>query len=490
MNQDNLLQPDDFPTRENDFLYQVMAWLYLGAIIAVSIFIGINQFTLIALALLAAIFVLPSPLSGLSLIIGLTMIFERFFTLSPVIINQISYKIYPLDIIIILTAVATALFYRYRHYRPKIAWQLPEKSLAIFIILGIIYLFRGLADINSEFYVSFSTFKNYAFYPLLYFLTILIITDEQKLKKIITIIINIAVILIVFIAFGIITGEGLWTEFTPLSTAGTRILAYTHAFYLMLAATLTTGLIAFNRFPRRQPIAVILTIWLIGIAGSLMRHLWLGLIVSILTLWLIIPKENKKKLSAYLLKNGWVIICLISLIVLIAYFLPDTAYYREFFGPIKNFGERLASLGKASGDTSISWRVVLWQTAEKIWLENPLWGIGFGRKIPLELTDWQTYEEIRNIHNSPLAILIQMGVVGFAAFAVFTIACLSYTWRKIRQSEELMPYYFGLIAAIVGTLFCSLFQPYLETNLTAIFLWIFMGLLATARNIIPDQEKI
>ena len=50
------------------------------------------------------------PRSGICAVIFLTLIFERFFTLAPIIIGYQEYKIYPLDII--LGAVFSAYFFQ------------------------------------------------------------------------------------------------------------------------------------------------------------------------------------------------------------------------------------------------------------------------------------------------------------------------------------------------------------------------------------------
>ena len=489
MNQLDHQQAPNLSLWRSNPIYQILAWSYLLALTASFAVIGVNVVTLIAFILIAAIFILPSPLLGLALIISLTMIFERFFTLEPLMINQIAYKLYPLDIIIGLTIVATALAYWRQRRWPRISWHWPEKLLALFILLTVIYFFRGLMDINADFYVLFSSFKNYAFYPLLYFLTISLVTNEAQLKRIIKIIINSCLVIILFIAFGFLTGEGLWTEFTPLSTEGSRLLAGTHAFYLVLGLLLTLSLMVFRKLTNNNAANAVIVVWLIGIAGSLMRHLWLGLLGAILLLWLLIPLKNKKILARLLARSALIIIAAAVIIILIVNLLPPWHSGQKILEPFFDWYQRLTSIGDVELDSSINWRLVLWQTAQKTWLDSPLIGIGLGKKIPLEFTDWQNFEEIRNIHNSPLAILIQMGLIGFLLFAGFISASAVYSWKKIRPNQALYPYYAGLISALAAILFFSLFQPYLETNLTAIFFWLFLGLIATSRNFLtPNQD--
>jgi len=298
------------------------------------------------------------------------------------------------------------------------------------------------------------------------------------------------VMIIGFIAIGWLRGQGLWTEYTPLSTYGIRFLAGSQAFYLMITVLLSLGLLAFERFKNQGLASVIIIIWLIGLAVSLMRHLWLSLFIGLIFLLTIIPAVNKKNLIKLSLKSSLIIITLAIIALLIANISPWANFSDSLDNFYKTFSTRITSLISVSQDTSLNWRLNFWRTAEKSWIKNPIPGLGFGQKLPLELGQWQTFEEIRNIHNSPLAIIIQMGLIGISLFTLFIATNLASSFKLIFKNEELAPYYLGLLAAIVAMFFASLFQPYLETNLTSIFFYLLLGLLRTNLIINGQKEKI
>ncbi len=466
--------------------YNIMAYLYIGCFIILGMTIGFSPIIYVLFLVISLIFILPSHLLGIYLIIFMTMIFERWFSLSPLITDYSIYKLYPLDIIMIITFLGW-IINQIKNSTNKIFFKVPEKILAVFIIVNIIYLIKSFFDINADAEIAFSSFKNYAFYPLLYFLIIYSIQTKKQLKNVVHLILLAGVTIIAFIIIGLMRGEGLWTEYTPLSTSGVRFLAGTHAFYLMIATLISLSLLAFDRFKNKGFISMIIIIWLIGIVMSLMRHLWLSFFIGLSFLLIFIPFVNRKNLIKSSFKSGIIIITLTSLILLVVNLFPLYNFSQSLNDSYQVINQRVISIASGSQDTSINWRINFWNVAKKSWLESPITGLGFGKKLPLDLGEWQTFEEIRNIHNSPLAITIQMGIIGISLFGLFILTNVLGNLKYILKNEELKPYYFGLLAATIAVLFASLFQPYLETNLTGIFLWILLGLLRSSA-VINQQE--
>ncbi|MFA5047777.1 MAG: O-antigen ligase family protein [Patescibacteria group bacterium] len=487
----NLLSHNHLPEITNEKLvsHMILAYIFLAGVIIFSIWSGASPLTYIIFALVAAVFILPSYYYlGLGVIFSLTMVFERFFTLQPLIIDHQIYKLYPLDIIIILIIIAWIINFRFGRQKPKLFFGAPEKILFFFLIAVGLYLVRGLFDPNSQFAITFSSFKNYAWYPLLYFIIVFSVQDTKKIKNFAHLILLNGAFILAFVVLGLVQGQGFWTQFTPLSTAGTRLLAGTHAFYLVLAFMIGISLWAFKRIKKEKLALAIMGLWLIGIIGSLMRHLWLSLAVALIFLYFFMPKENKARLKSYLLKIGLIIVAVISVIFLIANVSPTLNFAQSVYSPLVGLEKRIVSFSQAGSDTSVIWRLDLWNNAKNIWLTNPVVGVGFGKEILVESGNWQSFEEIRNMHNSPLAVLVQMGLVGSVLLFAFVALVIIKSWRYIFCDNELKPYYLGILGAIVALLVASLFQPYLETNLMGIFLWLLLGLLRTSQ-IIVEQKK-
>jgi len=471
-------------------ILSVLAFIYLSFLIIIFAVFGPSPLAYIAFALVAAVFILPGYYSlGLSLIIILTVLFERFFTLTPLIIEPTIIKLYPLDIIIGLTLIAWIINCRWGRIKPKLFWGWPETILLFFIGGVMLYLIRALLDINADLAVAVSSVKNYAFYPLLYFLTIYSVQTKKQLTKLVHLLLMGGAGLIVFLIIGLMNGQGLWTEFTPLSTLGVRFLAGTHAFYLCLITLIAISLLSFKKFSNTPLIGWLLLIWLTGIFLSLMRHLWLALFLTLALLFISLPRKNKTIFGRYLLKSGLVIITAATLIIFLALIFPHSESINNLATPLNNFGSRFISLIKIDADSSINWRLAVWNFSREAWQNHPWFGVGFGHKILMEIDDWQSFEEIRNIHNSPLSIMVQMGLAGLLAFLAAVAAIIIASWRKILINKELKPYYLGLMAGLGLILLASLFQPYLETNLTGIFLWLFLGLIRTSEVINQYEDS-
>ncbi|KKK87239.1 hypothetical protein LCGC14_2755240, partial [marine sediment metagenome] len=95
----------------------------------------------------------------------------------------------------------------------------------VYCLFSLIY---GVVS-GGEFNLAFSTLKNYALYSIFFFLAINIIRDKKRLYELVYTLLISGILLLPFIFLGLFQGSGLWIEFTPLSTEGTRLLAPNHA---------------------------------------------------------------------------------------------------------------------------------------------------------------------------------------------------------------------------------------------------------------------
>lgn len=466
-------------SQKHPVLFGSWSFFYLSAILAVVAAYGPSPILYVLFIILSAVFILPNRnYLGLTLIAGLTMFFERHFTLTGLTVDDAIYKFYLLDAVLVFSFLALA--YRLIRERTKIVFGWPEKILTVFLAIVAIYLLRSLFDLNADFAVAFSSFKNYFFYPLIYFLTLYTIDSRDKLKGFVHTLLFFAAGLTVFILIGFMRGAGLWTEFTPLSTGGTRYLAGTHAFYMLLAALIGASLLFYDRVRNNFLGLAILAGWSFGVGVSLMRHLWLALLAGLAVVFILLEKENKKKFIQYAFKSFLVIINIAVIIFLIAnlsYFAISGNWLSD---TVTAVSDRALSLTELSSDSSASWRSDLWYDAKNTWEQNPIFGVGFGKSILIDWGDFKNLEEIKNIHNSPLSIAVQMGLVGIAVFGLFVLVSLFSGFKQIFSDNDLKPYYLGLFAGVLIFLFASLFQPYLETNLLSLWFWMFLGLIRTS----------
>ncbi len=431
------------------------------------------------------------PRSGLYAIVFLTMVFERFFTLAPVYFSRTAYKLYPLDIIIIAILLNLSFFY-FKNFFSQSKNKLKTKFklatynwwLILFIIWNGLYFLASIFITKTNSYLAFSSFKNYAFYSLLYFITISLIQNREELRKLGQFFLAGAITIIVFIIGGIIRGEGFWTQFTPLSTSGIRILAFTHGFYLSLALITFLVYLIFSKNKKLEKYFYgFIIIWLIGIIGSMMRHLWIGLFLAILVIYFYLSREKKLIFKKIIFQYFFLIVTTGIFIFYCISLVPTTHFSQFIQKTVATLEERGVSIANAQQDESFAWRELVWKTAYTDFQKHPILGIGTGKSIYVQTQNYRSFVTLRNIHNSYLAIMIQLGLVGLGLLIGFLYqnikSLIKFLKKRVDQFQT-----FSLLGMLIVYLVVINFQPYLETNLLAIFFWIILGL---SHNLATDK---
>lgn len=456
-------------------------------IVAVSLFVFSNflvGFVLplyLVLMLVSFAIVLAYPRSGMYAIVFLTFVFERFFTLAPIVLARSEVKLYPVDVIFlaVIAGVILKIIIKKREIASvadSIAMTEKRQAyywLIAFIVLVSIYFLASFFDQNVDKDLAFSAWKNYGFYALFYFAIIFLLNKKEHILRFLRFALAGAVAIIFFILYGVIAGNGLWSEFTPLSTEGVRLLAFPHAFYLTMAVLTLGTFLIFSPEKRYQKYFWLIPVWVFGIVGSMMRHLWISLFFSLVVVFFLLPKEKKIFLKNYL---GKIIFALVAIVVFVFYLSvlsSNSTFDRGVDYSLEVLGSRATSFSNFSEDESFFWRGMLWLEAGEKIKENPLFGIGLGKKLSLELGDYQDLVEVRNVHNSLLAIALQGGLVLLLPLLGFVFLVLkNLVGKKEKEWIDI-----ALIALAANYLIAFLFQPYLETNLLGIFFWMIFGAL-------------
>lgn len=452
------------------FIFGFVPWYFLG--VAVPMFF----------------IALVRPKAGLCAMIVLTVLFERFFTLEAFQMGRDAIKFYPIDAVLlgIYGNVLAQVFFRKAH----ITWKKPDIFFLLFFLSVSMYFALSFVGFgNQELSVSFSTWKNYVFYGLMLFAAPLLLKREEDVKRSVYYFLSVTAVAILFLMIGILRGEGLWTEYTPLSTGGARLLAFPHAFYFSLAFL---GMIVsakyWSRHANRYVIWMFVLVWAIGIVGSLMRHIWMGLaLAGGLSFIFLMEREGRR-----IVKRMVFILIVWSMVLMTgglfySLLFPTNGISRSFQSLNQVIADRVTSIGNIS-DESISWRGSTWQSAGNALSRNPLFGSGFGMHVPVESENYQDFIEIRNIHNSWLALLVQMGILGASLLIASCMTLLWLLFRTVISSEFLSVLRNALIALVIYFAIVLMAQPYLETNLMNIFFWLVLGLLK-AVFVLVEKEK-
>lgn len=478
------------PKNKQSFNIHIETWSAIFIIAFVSTFILANFFIgfswPIYILSMGVAFTLSVfyPRAGLYAIVFLTMIFERFFTLASIYVGRTEYKLYPIDIIMLAMLVGLFFYYWRRTKAERQNFKLIKNDwvLIIFIFLNAVYFLASVFVIKSSAYLSFSSFKNYGFYSLLYFVSLWLIQSREDLKRLFSFFMAGALAIIGFIIFGIVNGKGLWTQFTPLSTPGVRILAFTHGLYLSLAfVAAIVYLVVKKDRSKKTYLYWILPVWLIGIAGTMMRHLWISIILALLGVYVFISKEKRKVFRKLV---GSFFLVFLTALIFVFYFMtmtPNSSTTRFAQNTLSAVEERGSSIANAGADQSFAWRELVWNTAYDDFKNNPVLGIGTGKMVYIQTQNYRDFVEIRNIHNSFLSILIQMGLLGFGTLIFFLYKNISSLIKTLRKTHNQF-YALAILGTLLVYLIAIMFQPYLETNLLAIFFWIALGLSRNLAN--------
>ncbi len=445
--------------------------LLFAGFLALKLAFGFSLVLYLPLAICGLIMSIMVPAAGLTACLVLTIIFANYFSLQGIEIDKDLYKFYLPDILLMGSYIG--LWARLAEGQIKLRWRWPETLLTVFILLTFVYFIFSITVLNGEFAAAFSSFKNYAFYPLIYFAVYLSFTSKASLKQLAYFAFGGCLMVVYFIAYGIFAGKGLWTDITPLTTSGNRLLDFDHAFYLSLANIAGISYLVFGRQADwKKAWSWLLPIFLFGVVGSLMRHLWVAGLCSLLFMFalpLVRRRPDAKKVFANYLVSGAAVVMIILLLVNL---FPDLSVSRKMSEVKDQTVERIFSLAN-SQDTSFTWRSSVWESAWWQYRNNLFSGIGFGRKVFVEMPDYLDYVEVRNVHNSFLAIAVQMGLISFAILAAFLL------WQFAGAIKRLKDWPIVNVALASMMLFCFiafLFQPYLEANFFNIVFWVLLGL--------------
>ncbi|EKE19801.1 MAG: hypothetical protein ACD_8C00103G0006 [uncultured bacterium] len=458
-----------------DFLQAIFIVAFVGLFVLANYFVGFNLPLYVVAMLVGAMIAFARPRSGLFAIIFLTFVFERFFTLVPIVMGRSEYKIYPIDVIFgaLLIGIAFQLVWG----KLKIVWRKIDWAIFAFVCFSVLYFVIGFLMGSGDSSLAFSTVKNYAFYSLFYFATFILIDSKEKLKQLAKVVFVSAIAVVWFVAYGIALRHGLWSDFTPLSTDGIRTLAFTHGFYLSMSLIITLVYVAFKRDLFSKWLLVLMPIWAVGVLGSMMRHLWISLFVAVVAVLILFATKQREKLKKYVFAYGAMLVILAILAIYLGTMFPKSALYEKLSWASEMLGSRVTSIANTEGDESILWRSAVWKSAGKKYLESPVFGIGFGQKVSIEIGSYHDFVEIRNMHNSFLVLFIQMGIFGIALVLISLIK-LGYSALKTKfQDETLQIAAFSALGILVLQIVAFMFQPYLEANLLGIFFWINLGIL-------------
>ena len=445
--------------------------LAFATFLGLKLAFGFNLVLYLPLAAASFIAAIAWPGPALGAVLCLTIVFANQYSLAGIEVGDAIYKFYLPDIL--LTGAFIGVAARFIKGQITCRWRWPEWLMLAFFSLTFLYFILSIVLLDGQFALAFSSFKNYAFYPLIYFAIYATYTTKGQLKQLAYLAFGAVITTVYFVGYGVLAGKGLWTEITPLTTSGNRLLDFDHAFYLCLATIAGLSYLLFGKQKIWRRVWLwLLPVFFFGIIGSLMRHLWIAGLATVGFLFSLpyVRRQAmaKKVLADYFVSGAAVFLLMIMLVNV----LPDFSLSRKIFALNDQTMERLFSISN-EGDTSFTWRAGVWESAWQQFRGRELLGIGFGQSVFVKMPDYLDRVEVRNVHNSFLAILIQMGFPAIALLVFFVAKLFWGLWQKAGQWPLVNIALTGMI------FFCGiafLFQPYLEANFFNIIFWSLLGI--------------
>lgn len=462
-------------------LFVWLVLLSMGIFVLTSI-VSTQIFSLYMVCLLASAFIIfLYPTAGLIAMFILTMWFERFFTLQELVIDVSSYKVYPIDFLLVFIFIAVLV----RLYSKEIEWKWHRLD-GVIVLFGAVVTGALIMSVmgHTQFSLAFSTYKNYFLYGVVYFFATALLTSKEDWKLFMKWLCIGGIGLLFFLFYGLFTGNGLWSEYTPLSTHGNRLIAGTHVFYFVICAFY---LLSHHLWPEKEYHEwsrmnyVLLLLSLIALVVSLVRHLWIAGGI-LLVLWCVmLSKEKRISLCTMALKlfGALSIFFLIYIWMhgLIVGEMPRWLAEQQYI-----ITERLNVFSLVEmEDSSFAWRIAMWTDAIKLWSQHAVFGIGIGNMFLgfYELTAFEI--PVRDLHNNYLGILLQLGLFGISVVAywfVLVIRYLSMLWKDVAHKGNFytrMTFTWGSTIVLFFIVFSV--SVYWDINVFIIWWWLALAAL-------------
>ena len=252
-----------------------------------------------------------------------------------------------------------------------------------------------------------------------------------------------------------------WTTAVSLETrvSGTMSVYMTFAGLLMLVGLFALGRVLFNETKERWVIAAV-GIIAFCLLLTLTRQAWLGFFVGIVTL---IIFWNKKYLLA----------------------LPAIMVGLLLLSP-ESVKDRLFSLIDLK-DWTLQARFFLWQGGWEIFKDYPVTGCGFKcvDVIHPQYSDPSGYiARYRGLHSNIFQLLVDIGILGFAAWLSIWVAYLLTMYKKWSQlaNDNSRALVMGSTAAVMGFLAGGLFETNFYDSEVVMLLYFIMGISLAQTN--------
>ena len=482
-----ILGPHEVPWRRTflDLLLITAIALLLGVVIAVQ-----NGNILMPLVVAGGILfvsvIIHRPAYGMVVFMACTCLFEQFApdarigiepitltlgkffhaNLGPAKVNGIEVFLLFMMVIWFIKSLANREF--------KTASYTIAIPALVFIAMMLFAFGWGMAQ-HGDFKVSLWEVRALFYLVIMYFVTPLLIRTDSDLHKIIWVFI---------LTIGVYKGiQGTMVFFGPLAGDMGRVefvLSHTASTLFVTIFTLFAALVMFG-IERKMKIVLscFVPFTLIAFVVNQRRACYVTLILSLIIVFILLPKERKIKVTRFLIP---------LVFILIMY----TGAFWNSKGKVGMFVQQLRSIFEEGEEN----RSNMYREIEKMNLDATIraypMGVGFGRKylvvVPMDDISFFPLWQYMS-HNAIFWVWVKMGHIGFLVFWMFIGTAIMDTVATYRQSRD--PFHKVICLVVVTSIVSQMVVSYVDLQLTfyrnMIYLGCQLGLVAVIRRL--EQEK-
>jgi len=450
--------------------------IYLPYIIfsfAAAFILQIDQ-TFVNMAIFAVVFIaliyllLAKKHFLLTIFLALTVAFSSEFAHLGIKIGNSSLYVTEILIAFCVLGIAAQFIIKSRYTFTKYPLT---KEFMLFYAVMILSLARGMLHYEDKVFVIRQSAMYY--YSIFYFLIPLFFTKLEHIETLFKYILA-AIVLITL---------GDLLDFTFWGLGGFNY------FYSSLALVFVFSYISLVKTKNVNLWKVFIAMELLLVLLSTVRASWFGLLIALAFILSNSDKyEHFRKVFLYVLKYS----IYLGLAGFIALAVVKPAKMLEVVDEIYSVLP-IPGHVKNESDNNTKWRLIVWKDSIVEVMEQPLFGMGFGKKfIPETIKkmgwggSWRDDEKgFQDPHNALVSILYRTGLIGLFAFLLIIYNFTIRTLRVLKETADpkIKAYIFALLICMLTVLTTSCFMVILEGPFMGIFMWVSMALIVALENI-------
>jgi len=345
--------------------------------------------------------------------------------------------------------------------------------LLIYYALGVLCLVRGI----SEFGMEALRHSVIVYYSLFYFLILELISDMNKLERILKLSLVASTVALLAIMYNYASGLGFET-----STQVKRYGANIGALSLVFCCFFWLSLSIFKVRSKAKNVLLVLLPFQLFAAIFLIQHrsLLLALTGGLIFIFALVSKTRTFRYLGLVIFALLLIICVNQLSGL----LSGNVMVKETLA-------RALSTLTPEQDPNSAHRIAMWGQILHRTAGQPLLGEGFGPPFSAFFgRKFYDYSERRlHPHNSFLWILNRMGIIGFGVFGLLMLRFYSSGIRAFKHMNagKSKAYLLALLSSHLCISIFAFFNVVLEGPSMGIFFWIIMGMTMALINVEKGQ---